>query len=53
MSQIDLDYFRRREQQHRDRAEACIDPAEKGLHGRFAAGYADRIRAIETQLASG
>lgn len=50
MSQTNLDYFRRREQQHRNRAEACADPAAKGLHGKFADGYADRVRALSTEL---
>lgn len=50
MSQTDLDYFRRRERQHRDRADACADPGERGLHGRFADSYADRIREILAQL---
>lgn len=51
LSQTDLDYFRRRERQHRDRAETCAEPSEKSLHGRFADGYAARVRALLVLLA--
>ena len=51
MNQDEVAYLRRREAQHRARAEASEDPAAKGLHGRFADGYAERARLIDAEMA--
>lgn len=49
MAQSELDYLRRREQQHRTRAALTGDPAARMLHDRFADGYSARASALAAQ----
>lgn len=51
MEQTEQQYLRRREAQHRARAEFSEDPAAKGLHGRFADAYAERARILDAEQA--
>jgi hypothetical protein len=50
MSQSELEYLRRREQQHRDRSAATGDPSARQLHQRFADGYSSRAAALAANL---
>lgn len=50
MSQAEVDYLRRREQQHRARSAATGDPSARMLHDRFADGYSARAVALAAQL---
>lgn len=50
VTQSELDYLRRREQQHRARSATAGDPSARQLHDRFADGYSARAVALAAQL---
>lgn len=50
MTQSELDYLRRREQQHRARAAATGDATARTLHDQFADSYSARVIALTAQL---